>query len=431
MTIKEYYLNYKTSKKYPIKLCTGKDTTIDEFYNNCIVSHLLPVNSVLAWHKMLMDYVDRPDAIYWIRYYESGSKASGRWNNRRACVTRFSDGFTYAFVSNFDAHEILNMVRLGVTPDIKEFADLMTLFKYPMHYDPGTSCEESDINAYPNIGTPRGGILTFEHWYLAHINDIKSEFIRDDGTYRAVDISSIEGLQIYPRGSVSDWKLDKKSGVMIRELPYSLTPEQKKLVKAHFLRFVDPLNYYVTPGPKYETNSVCPRIGEYGVLNNFISNKFESLYGTSVMDSFRKKALIKKPTYYSTGKEVINITYGVGTSPVVPVKTATIKTTVPKTAAKSVTSISAVKIGQYAKNIFESLLISGKLNSVMVANLMDKKYCSNVFSISYPVVVVYSSGSFDPQRYYKNLVLGKYLICSQWYEKSRVKIDSWLKTNGL
>lgn len=431
MTINDYYSNYKPNKKYPVKLCSGTSITIDDFYKDCIAQNLLPAKNVLAWHKMLMDYANRPDAVFWIRYYESGSKASGRWNNRRACVTRFKDGFSYVFVSNFDAHEILNMVRLGVDPDIDEFAELMTSFKYPMHYDPGTSCEESDINAYPNIGTPRGGILTFEHWYLAHINDIKSEFVRDDGTYRAIDISGSEGMRIYPRGSMSDWKLDKASGHMIRELPYSLTPEEKKLVKAHFLRFIDPLNYYVTPGPKCESNSVCPRIGEYGVLNSFICNKFESLYGSSNMDNFRKEALIKKPTCYSTGSEIINVTYGVGTPAIRPSKPVRVKAAPSKAVAKPVVLTSGLKIGQYAKNTFESLLNGGKLSSSMMANLMDKNYCSRELSISYPVLVVYSAGGFDPQRYYKNLVLGKYLICSQWYEKSRNKISDWLIANGL
>jgi len=426
MTITDYYANYKVNKKYPIKLNKGSDTTIDDFYNDCLGSHLLPAKNVLAWHKMLMDYANSKDPIYWIRYYEKGSKASGRWSNRRACVTRFSDGFSYVFVSNFDVHEIFNMVRLGVDPDKKEFANLMSTFKYLMHYDPGKSCEESDINAYPNIGNTRGGILTSKHWYLAHINGIKSEFIRDNGTYRAID-NHIEVPRIYPKGSMSDWKPSKVSGCMIRELSYSLTPEEKNLVKAHFLRFVDPLNYYVTPGSTSEINSVCKRIGEYEVLNNYISNKFESLYGTTAMDSFRKEALIKKPTYYSTGREVINITYEVNISSAAPLKPTTTKTISPKKATKYVMP----KIGQYAKNVFESLLVSYKLNSIIIGNLMDKKYCSKELSISYPVLVVYSSGSFDPQRYYKNLVLGKFLICSQWYEKNRAKIDAWILNNGF
>jgi hypothetical protein len=426
MKIKEYYTDYKTNKKYPIKLRRGTDKTIDDFYNNCIQRHILPVANVLAWHKMLMEYADRPDAIYWVRYFESGSKASGRWNNRRSCLTRFADGFTYAFVSNFDAHEILNMVRLGVEPDVNEFANLMKTLQYPMHYDPGTSCEESDINAYPNIGTPRGGILTYERWYLAHINDIKSKFLRADGSFKA--ISSSEGLKIYPRGKMSDWSLDKVSGHMIRNLGYTLSAEEKNLVKAHFLRFVDPLNYYVTPGPKSETNSVCSRIGEYDILNSFMSLKFESLYGSKVMDEFRKKALIKKSSSVTTGNEIINVSYGF------PASLTAVKTPVSKTTTKLSTitvTTSGTGIGQYAKNVFQSLLENRKLDSNMIANLMDKNYCSRELGISYPVLVIYASGSYDPQRYYKNVVVGKYVICSQWYAKNRVRIDGWLSSNGF
>ena len=252
MTINEYYSNYSVNKRYPITLMSGTDKTIEDFYNNCIQRHILPTKNVLAWHKMLMEYADRPDAIYWVRYYEGEKKVSDRWNNRRGCMTRFADGFSYVFVSNFDAHEILNMVRLGVNPDVNEFINLMKSFQYPLHYDLGTSSEESSIKCYPNIGTPRGGILTSEKWYLAHIYGIKDVFNRANGSFKAIKINDIEGHRIFPRGQMSDWVLDKSCGRTIRYLNYSLTVEEKNLVKAHFLRFIDPLNYYVTPSPKYE-----------------------------------------------------------------------------------------------------------------------------------------------------------------------------------
>lgn len=386
---------------------------------------------------MLMKYANRPDAIYWIRYYESGNKASGRWNTRRACLTRFSDGYTYAFVSNFDAHEILNMVRLGVTPDANEFADLMNSYTFPLHFDRGGSCEESDIHAYPKVGAVRGGILTSEHWYLAHINGIKSEYSRSSGCYAKLSKSEID--RIYPRGSISDWKPDE-SGHIIRNLNYSLSPEEKEIVKAHFLRFVDPLNYYVAPGQKYEENAVCSRIGEYGYLNDYMDNQFEKVYGASEMDAFRKAALLLRPTYCATGLEMINITYGIRTSTTAPKKdktatkkAKTVKASPPKTSG-TVTSPSGSKekIGQYAKGVFENLLNSGKLTSELMTNLMNKRYCSSELGISYPVLVIHSSGTYDPKRYYKkDSKNGKYLICSQWYEKSRSKIDAWLKSNDL
>ncbi len=431
MTITEYYNNYKKNKAYPITLKNGTDVTIDDFYKNCIYSNLLPKANVLDWHQMLMNYADRPDAIYWIRYYEYGSKASGRWNTRRACLTRFSDGFAYVFVSNFDAHEILNMVRIGVTPDVNEFADLMNNYKFPMHFDQGGSCEESDIHAYPKVGAVRGGILTSKHWYLAHINGIKSEYSRSNGCYATLSKSEID--RIYPRGSISDWKPDE-SEHMIRNLDYSLTPEEKKIAKAHFLRFVDPLNYYVAPGQKYEMNAVCSRIGEYGYLNDYIDNQFERIYGAPAIDAFRKAALLQRPTHCATGLEMINITYGVRTSTTAPTtKATTVEKSPPKTSDTVASpSGSKIKIGQYAKSIFENLLDNGKLTSGMITNLMNKRYCSSELGISYPVLAIHSSGTHDPKRYYKkNKVNDKYLICSQWYEKSRSKIDTWLKSNDL
>ena len=126
MNIKDYYKNYATNK-YSKKLSTGYANTIDDLYKNCIQDTLLDVKDVLAWHNMLMEYVDLTDAIFWVRYYESGSrnKITNRFNNRRACLTRFNDGFSYVFVSNYDAHEIFNMIAHHVIPTANEFLNLM------------------------------------------------------------------------------------------------------------------------------------------------------------------------------------------------------------------------------------------------------------------------------------------------------------------
>lgn len=51
---------------------------------------------------MLMKYIELPDAIFWVRQYENGSskkykQTTGRYDTRRACLTKFSDGFSYVF----------------------------------------------------------------------------------------------------------------------------------------------------------------------------------------------------------------------------------------------------------------------------------------------------------------------------------------------
>lgn len=303
MTISEYYKNYKANKKMKIALPVNNDVTVKDFYDNCISHNILPRDSVLAWHNMFMEYVERPDAIFWVRYYESGNKNSGRWNTRRGCKTQFKDGFSYVFVSNYDAHEIFNMVRLGVTPSVDEFLTMMKNYEFPLHYDSGKSCEESDIACYPHIGSTMEGILTQDHWYLAHIVGVKSQYVDYLGNELNVDAN-----KLYPRGVVSDWKADE-NGRKVRTIDDTLSQDEKALVKAHFLRFVDPLNYYAAPGTKYQTNSVAYSIGEEKVLNDYMGCKFADIYDSKSMQAFRRKALA--PIDLQCDKDAeINVSYG-------------------------------------------------------------------------------------------------------------------------
>ena len=80
MTIAEYYKCYESKKgcktiQYPIKLIDGTAKTVGELYDVCINEHVEKIqNNALKWHQMLMRYVEREDAIFWIRRYESSSK---------------------------------------------------------------------------------------------------------------------------------------------------------------------------------------------------------------------------------------------------------------------------------------------------------------------------------------------------------------------
>ena len=112
MTIKEYYENYNTNKKFNITLPINTAVTVKDFYNNCVKYNMLPPDSVIAWHNMFMEYIEIDDAIFWVRYYESGRKKNGRWNTRRGCKTQFRDGFSYVFVSNFDAFTLATFLFL-------------------------------------------------------------------------------------------------------------------------------------------------------------------------------------------------------------------------------------------------------------------------------------------------------------------------------
>ena len=94
---------------------------------------------------MLMEYIDRPDAVLWVKRFESGGNKTTIWTNRRRCYSECEDGLKYVFVSNYDAQEIFIMISSGVIPDIDKFLELMTKGEFPMHYSSDAKCEVSSI----------------------------------------------------------------------------------------------------------------------------------------------------------------------------------------------------------------------------------------------------------------------------------------------
>lgn len=310
--IEQYFDDYKNRKSLPgLKVGTAK--TIADFYDDCIEPTLIPKENAIAWHKMLMQYIEREDAIFLLRRYENGSKAGGRWNTRRSAMTRFADGFTYVFVSNFEAHEIYNMAFKGVVPTAEEFARLLNNHIYPMHYDNGKSrsCEEIDVSAYPHIGTVRSGVLNESKYYLAHIFSVNgTDYLWDtDDTI----ISKDEINEIAPRGTLSEWAVI--DGYPIRKFDYSLDAKQKAYVIAHFLRLVDPLNYFLTPIKaltSVKDISWNQNIGEYPELVGYVFKVYEQRFGKECVEKYCKKAMTlpMKVNQSDLGNTSIGISYG-------------------------------------------------------------------------------------------------------------------------
>jgi len=65
----------------------------------------------------------------------------------------------------------------------------------------------------------------------------------------------------------------------------------------------------------------------------------------------------------------------------------------------------------------------------MIDNLRDPNYCSLNLGTSYSIIVDITTDSFDNDRYYTDIYLGTYRICSQWQKKKanvyRAKSMNW------
>ena len=197
------------------------------------------------------------------------------------------------------------MVRLGVEPDVDEFAKLMKNYEFPMHYSNSDTSDESFIASYPHLINPPTGVFSKKHWYLAHIIGVKnSPYFDNDGNQIFVDEKYPD---LFSRGDLSEWK--NHNGHKVRKINRNLNEEEMALVKAHFLRFIDPLNYYIVPGEKYQISAVRNQIGEDLDLNAFMSDVIADVYGKTTMEKFRKEVMSTNclPIYED---KTIDIKYG-------------------------------------------------------------------------------------------------------------------------
>ena len=338
MDFDDYFKKKENEKEYEkidkkIKYCE----TIDDFYKKFIFHHfnrLMNDGYLKNWctfiESIVSDEISVP--IYWIRRYErvgikdkfgneipNGKSAKCengeytlRWDNRRGALTIVTNEegnaqYGYVYVSNFDAQEIYNMILYIENPKKEEFIRMLKDGSYYFHYDNGKSCIESDIAFYRQTGTTRAGILTKAGYYLAHINDVNGEYYENKEDKEPIEKEKID--ELFPLGvadgtgnwsMVSEWKtleewckdeINKKAietaGVTlgkekrIRIIKKSNDTDfdyEKKILKAYFLRFISPFNYFLVPAQKYSFNAITSKIGEYKPLIKYVNKKIEDLF---------------------------------------------------------------------------------------------------------------------------------------------------------
>lgn len=344
ITIYDYfYNNIKGIKKFSSYFPNIEEAkTPKDFYDSFINKTLLDKESAIGWHKLLIKYINESDdCIHFCRLYESGGQKDS--NNiqidriRRTAETD-DNGFKYIFVSNYDAAEMFNIIKQGVEPDFELFKKMVLNHTYKFHYQKSSPIPNLDdyldylktqklpegfknksiqeeyyiLSGYPNVGSVKGSVLNKANRYLAHIIGVKdTPFYFNDKKI----VSGSRLTEILPRGDINDWK--KENGRYIRKLNSNLSDDDKRIIKAHFLRFFDPLNYFATPSKhfhKHEGNlSNNKNIGEYWALQKYVEEQYEEIYGKEVMDEFRKYALVppledlKFNKFIPRSNELINV----------------------------------------------------------------------------------------------------------------------------
>ncbi len=271
MTINDYYRAKKDKPQRP----ESNYKKISDFYVNFIEPMLPNPKTVSAFHKLLVKYYNDPEAIFLIRKYES-TKKNDVWDNRRGAVTRFTDDFEYVFASNFLADQIYMMVYNDFVPSYDDFKQMIK--SRSLKLAGGTEVEKA-IRSYPPIGK------TLDY-YLAHIEGVNGCYLRSSGGYSALNRE--ESAHIYPRGEKEDWLHTPNRIRIFKE--YCLTDEEKNIAKAHFLRFLDPMNFFITPKVKDFSHSIenfTKNIGELAELVDYVKKQYAAIYGAEFFEFLR------------------------------------------------------------------------------------------------------------------------------------------------
>jgi hypothetical protein len=278
----------------------GSAHTVEEFFNNCVIKSLPKKETVLKWHKILKDYVQEKDAVFFLRMYGSVSKKDkekNRWNNlRRGFLTEYSNGTSYVFCDNFFAHYFYVMAIDDYVPDsdsdYDDFYQTMKNREFPHGYR--YTKEEKVLQAYYSGKQPQ---INNAGWELAHLIPVNKDY-SDDSDY------SKKVQTLFPRGEREEWRnhhIEYKSRFINREIG-----EELDILKSHFLRLVHPINFFLVP---LNTNI---NIGELSEMINYIyywnAQEYKDIFN-EYLDLIQCDDSKYKLEQEACGKKIIDIKY--------------------------------------------------------------------------------------------------------------------------
>ena len=295
MTIAVFFAGISKSK-CPVltnKVCNAN--SVPEFYDKCVRANLPDVEVVKGWHELLKKYIEDEDAIFFVRRYASGKDKAGNWDIRRGFLTVY-DNVKYVFVDNFFAQYFYAMAINGFVPEYNDFKRFVLDREIPYGYS--VVSRELGHQAFkkgPVYPLNRNG------WKLSHVFSANGK----DYNY---DYKSIVST-LFPKGEYSDYISQKGSTYPYRRIEQHVSDEDKKRIKAHFLRVVHPLNHFLTPMVKYQHSTAgIQDIGECSEMIDYMKFKLAKRYG-SVFTEYME--LIMAPGVISSFSP-IGLEYGMG-----------------------------------------------------------------------------------------------------------------------
>ena len=284
-----------------MSLQAGVAKDISGLWSGLIEKYLPRRDIVLQWHKVLMEYVKRDDAVFAIRHFNNAP--SDRYDDlRRGFLTRTSEQYSFFYTDNFFAAYFQKMAMDGFVPTIDEIISAFQSRKFPSRFGRNTSNERA-LLAVPQGKDPRINGAGFK---VAHILNVGKDYYFEE---EKITLGNIVA-KYFPRGAREDWRqiVDDTGKFYLREL--EVPSEARQFLVAQFLRFVHPFNYFLAPQKKFENNSVCAEIAEHKPLLDYAFDHNMRAYGEAFLEYLKLVMPKDMDLRGSNGEAVINIEYG-------------------------------------------------------------------------------------------------------------------------
>ena len=399
-------------------LSSGNCETVEDLWNE-VIYPMLPAKAVmLRWHKVLMEYVKSPTAMFAIRGYNTAQQDQYH-QLRRGFLTRTSEGYSFFYTDNFHAAYILKLAMDGVVPSVEALLSVYNSRKFPSRFGRDTK-EERELMAVPKGKDP--GIQS-AGYKLAHIYNVGKDYA---GVSRNLSLVNDIAEKYYPRGERTDWGLvDDETGVHYERF-LAVRPEARSYLVAAFLRFVHPFNYFLVP----KKDNASLDVSENPYLISFVMSKMREKYGAAYDEFVSYIKLPESSTFIQVdGAFNLHLSYGSAVS------VNEVQRAIPKKTDKiNIMKEGNMRIGEVVQSLVRPLLVDGRCTEEEITRLTQYEYCHQIFGTTFPVLSLNRVQTNGVYRYYTvplEINGRRYYLSSQWYERQRERLIRWINSHQL
>lgn len=245
------------------RLSSGSALNVEELFEKVIKPQFAHKEAIKELHNSLMKYVKLEGATFFLRLYGSFPKDSYGLL-RRGFLTEYQDKTRMVFCDNTFSMIFAGLKISGISLSENQISEYLSQKQLICSF--GLTTKEKELSYY----TPQKAIrLPFnaKGWYQAHIKSTGHSF---DG------MSEKKLSDLFPNPNRAEWNEDK-----IRKTSENLSDEQKKLLIAHFIRLVHPLNSFLVPKRnhiKYDGKRIGEELEVILHVRDYLKKEFPSEY---------------------------------------------------------------------------------------------------------------------------------------------------------